>query len=297
MDDLLAAHNIIFNLSCPHTSPQNGKAERVLCTLNNSVCTLLLHASMPPKYWVEALAAATYLLDRRPSSSIRHEVLYTRLYNTPASYEHLRAFGSLCYPNLQATFLHKLVPRSVACVFLGYPSAHKGYRCLDLSTRRIIISRYVVFDELSFPFTHDPPTPASSFDFLLGRDLDTAPCITGHAASGSLPSERGPVPLPGIFSSGVCGFIPPPSTSDATTPGGCGIVPPSGSLDDTRVVAPSDSGLGASSSMLAPSPVGPPVPPGHLQSPPATTTSSIACDNRLERPRLQPNPHLCQHLQ
>jgi hypothetical protein len=287
MDDLLAAHNIVFHLSCPHTSPQNGKqAERVLRTLNNFVRTLLLHASMPPKYWVEALAAPTYLLDRRPSSSIRHEVPYTRLYNTPPSYEHLRAFGCLCYPNLQATSLHKLAPRSVTCVFLGYPSAHKGYRCLDLSTRRIIISHHVVFDELSFPFAHDPPTPASSFDFLLSRDLDTAPCIIDHAASGSSLGERGPVPLPGIFSSGVRGFITPPSTSDATTPGGCGIVPPSGSLDDTGAVAPSDSGSGASPSTPAPSPVRAPSPPSHLRSPLATTTSSIACDNRLQRPRL-----------
>uniref|UniRef100_A0A0A9AYR8 Integrase catalytic domain-containing protein n=1 Tax=Arundo donax TaxID=35708 RepID=A0A0A9AYR8_ARUDO len=83
MDHLLAAHGIVFHLSCPYTSPQNGKAERVLRTLNNSVRTLLLHASMPPKYWAEALEAATYLLNRRPSSSIRNEVPYTRLYKKP----------------------------------------------------------------------------------------------------------------------------------------------------------------------------------------------------------------------
>ena len=100
MHDLLAAHGIVFHLSCPYTSPQNGKAERVLRTLNNSVRTMLIHASMPPKYWAEALAAATYLLNRRPSSSIRNEIPYTRLYKSPPSYEHLRVFGCLCYPNL-----------------------------------------------------------------------------------------------------------------------------------------------------------------------------------------------------
>ena len=82
MHDLLAAHGIIFHLSCPYTSPQNGKAERVLRTLNNSVRTMLIRASMPPKYWAEALAAATYLLNRRPSSSIRNEIPYTRLYKS-----------------------------------------------------------------------------------------------------------------------------------------------------------------------------------------------------------------------
>ncbi|WVZ70558.1 hypothetical protein U9M48_019217 [Paspalum notatum var. saurae] len=97
-------------------------AERVLRTLNNSVCTLLIHATT---YWAEALAAATYLLNRRPSS-ISNEIPYTRLYKTPPSYDHLRVFGCLCYPNLQATAKHKLAPRSTACVFLGYPPLIRG---------------------------------------------------------------------------------------------------------------------------------------------------------------------------
>ena len=124
----LAAHGILFRLSCPYTSPQNGKAERVLRTLNNTMRTVLIRASMPPPYWAEALAVATYLLNRRPSSSVGGEVPYTRLHRTPPSYDHLRVFGCLCYPNLQATSPHKLAPHSTACIFVGYPSFHKGYR-------------------------------------------------------------------------------------------------------------------------------------------------------------------------
>jgi histone deacetylase 1/2 len=157
----LAAHGILLRLSCPYTSAQNGKAERILRTLNNSVRTLL-HASMPPSYWAEALAAACYLLNRRPSSSIHTEVPYTCLFREQPTYDHLRVFGCLCYPNLQATSAHKLASRSTACVFLGYPSSHKGYRCLDLSTRRIIISRHVIFDESRFPFADGSPAPDSS---------------------------------------------------------------------------------------------------------------------------------------
>jgi hypothetical protein len=70
----LAAHGTMLRLSFPNTSAQNGKSERILRTLNNSVRTLLLHASMPPSYWVEALSTACYLLNRRPSSCINSQV-------------------------------------------------------------------------------------------------------------------------------------------------------------------------------------------------------------------------------
>jgi hypothetical protein len=91
-------------------------------------------------------------------------------------------FGCLCYPNLQATSAHKLAAWSTTCVFLGYPSSHKGYRCLDLSSRRIIISRHVIFDESTFPFTStDPITDTSALDFLLDVDEDTVHCSTNPA--------------------------------------------------------------------------------------------------------------------
>jgi hypothetical protein len=87
MHSTLAAHGIVFHLSCPYTSAQNVKAERVLRTLNNSVRTLLIHASMPPAYWAKALAVATYLMNRQPSSTINHELPYYRLHGSLPAYE------------------------------------------------------------------------------------------------------------------------------------------------------------------------------------------------------------------
>jgi hypothetical protein len=37
-------------------------------------------------------------------------------------------------------------------VFIGYSNLHKGYKCLDISTGRLYISRDIVFDETVFPF-------------------------------------------------------------------------------------------------------------------------------------------------
>ena len=129
---------------------------------------MLLHAHMLAQYWAEALATATYLLNRRPCSAVRHNIPYTLLHNKPPEYSHLRVFGCPCYPNLTATAHHKLSPHSTACVFLGYPSSHKGYRCLDMATKRVIISRHVVFDETCFPFGLYPSRSShSDLDFLI----------------------------------------------------------------------------------------------------------------------------------
>uniref|UniRef100_A0A453SGZ6 Integrase catalytic domain-containing protein n=1 Tax=Aegilops tauschii subsp. strangulata TaxID=200361 RepID=A0A453SGZ6_AEGTS len=63
---LLSSHGTVFRLTCPYTSQQNGRAERILRTLNECVRTLLFHAYMPSRFWPDALATATLLLNLRP---------------------------------------------------------------------------------------------------------------------------------------------------------------------------------------------------------------------------------------
>ena len=56
-----------LRMSCPYTSPQNDKAERMIRTTNDVVRTLLIQASLPPRFWAESLHTATYLLNCLPS--------------------------------------------------------------------------------------------------------------------------------------------------------------------------------------------------------------------------------------
>lgn len=160
-----AAHGIALRLSCPYTFAQNGKAERIIRTLNDCIRSLLLHA-MPSTFWVEALSTATYLINRRPCQTSGTSTPHELLLGAPPEYSHLRVFGCLCFPNQSVITLNKLSARSTPCALLGYPQDHRGYRCLDLQTRRVITSRHVVFDETRFPFlnstTDKNPTIAST---------------------------------------------------------------------------------------------------------------------------------------
>jgi hypothetical protein len=65
-------------------------------------------------------------------------------------------FGCAYYPNLSAKATHKLASRSTRSIFLGYSADHKGYRCLNLTTTNIVVSRQVVFYEADFPVSVSP---------------------------------------------------------------------------------------------------------------------------------------------
>jgi hypothetical protein len=72
---------------------------------------------------------------------------------------------------------HKLAPRSTQYVSIIYSLDHKGYRCLDISINRVVISRHVVFDEACFPFTASPPF-TNDYEFLSKMDSILSPIIT-----------------------------------------------------------------------------------------------------------------------
>jgi hypothetical protein len=129
------SHDVQLRMSCPYTFPQNGKAEHMICTTNSVMRSLLFQASFPARYWAESLYTATYILNLLPTKSILATTPYFALFGT------------------------KLAPHSCRCVFLGYSSNHKGYRCLDLTMNHLLISRHVIFGESSFPFASSDPPP------------------------------------------------------------------------------------------------------------------------------------------
>jgi len=107
---------------------------------------------MPLKFWDEAFIAATYLINRLPSKVIASSTPLERLFHQKPNYSALLTFGCACWPNLRPYNTHKLQFRSKQCVFLGYSVLHKGFKCLDVSSGRVYISRDVTFDENVFPF-------------------------------------------------------------------------------------------------------------------------------------------------
>ncbi|KAJ9557674.1 hypothetical protein OSB04_012288 [Centaurea solstitialis] len=207
--DFLKTHGIKIRFSCPYTSQQNGKVERTIRTINNTLRTSLIQASLPPKFWVEALLSSIHTFNLIPSTTIQYRTPFEVLFGFFPTYSHLLVFGCLCYPNTSPTSAHKLAPRSSACVYLGPSTDYRGYRCLDLITQKVIISRHVNFDETHFPFPDFQPRPSSE-DYDAFEVDDSLPSLSPMVDTSSHPLAAGP-------SISISSSQPPPAEPSGTS--------------------------------------------------------------------------------
>ena len=149
-------------MSCPHTHQQNGVAERKHRHIVETGLALLAHASVPFRFWSDAFSTACFLINRLPTRLRQMKTPLELLLNEVPDYTFLKVFGCACWPHLRPYNQRKLEFRSKQCVFLGYSSLHKGYKCLHVPSNRVYISRDVVFNENVFPFyalQSPPPVP------------------------------------------------------------------------------------------------------------------------------------------
>lgn len=112
---------------------------------------------------------AEHLINIIQSTTINNDTHFHKLYRIKPTYNHLCIFGCLCFPNI--VIQNKLSPCSTLCVFLGYPTKHKGDRSINLKTQQIIISRHVIFDQTIFPFRSMTPNQSPSYSFLENFNL------------------------------------------------------------------------------------------------------------------------------
>lgn len=99
-----------------------------------------------------------------PSKNTSMKSLFQLLFKDNPNYGKLRVFGCLCFPWLRPYSSHKLEPLSLPCVFLGYFTEQSAYKCLELTSGKIYISRDVKFVESQFPYkiiTSTPSNPSS----------------------------------------------------------------------------------------------------------------------------------------
>jgi hypothetical protein len=136
-----------------HTaSPQeNSIAERMNRTLMNMSRSMLIHANLPKSFWGESVKTACYLKNLLPTRALDGKIPFEVFYNKPPSYDNIRCFGCLVYTRVPDEMRKKLDQKSKECLMMGYSETTKGYRVYDIESRKIILSRDVIFNEREFP--------------------------------------------------------------------------------------------------------------------------------------------------
>ncbi|KAL2242583.1 UNVERIFIED_CONTAM: Retrovirus-related Pol polyprotein from transposon TNT 1-94 [Sesamum indicum] len=134
----------------PYTPQQNGVAERMNRTLLDKVRCLLISSGLPKTFWGEAVLTAAHLINMSPSVPLSGKTPDFMWNGKLPDISCLRVFGCSAFVHQN---VDKLEPRSLKCIFIGYPEGVKGYRLWVRSQPgfKVLISRDVTFNENEMP--------------------------------------------------------------------------------------------------------------------------------------------------
>ena len=140
-------NGITRQLTAPYSPQQNGVVERRNRTLLGMTRSILKHMSLPNYLWGEAVRHATYIINRVATRVLVDKTPYEAYKGRKPSLAHVRVFGCVSYAKVEKGHLRKLDDRSRLLIHLGTEPGSKAYRLLDPITRKVVVSRDVIFDE------------------------------------------------------------------------------------------------------------------------------------------------------
>ncbi|KAK9049437.1 hypothetical protein SSX86_031595 [Deinandra increscens subsp. villosa] len=189
VQQLFETNGTLHRISCPYTPQQNGRVERKHRHIVETGLTMLFHSKLNPNLWVEAFSTAVFVINQLPSRVLDGLSPFEILYKTKPDFNSFKPFECRVYPLLRPYSEHKLSPRSLPCIFVGYSSKHKGYKCLDPTSSKTFITRHARFDKQLFPnaspHTESSPSILSITSFLDTTNLSPRFCPTQPTTSPS----------------------------------------------------------------------------------------------------------------
>ena len=137
-------------LSVPRTPQQNGVAERMNRTIQETARSMMHNAGQDKKFWAEAVCTAVMIRNRSPAVSVDNMTPYECFYGSKPDVSHFKVFGCKAYMHVPKENRKKWDSKTKKCIFVGYSITSKGYRLYDPVSRKICVSRDVLFDEDQF---------------------------------------------------------------------------------------------------------------------------------------------------
>ena len=167
-------------------------------------------------FWGEAILTVTHLINHLPSRVLGFKspmnilsIFYPDLNTTNNLVP--RIFGYVSFVHIHSQNRRKLDPRALKCIFVGYSSTQKRYKCYHLPSKKFYVSVDITFNEQESYFTNlylqgENLTRKDKKDFLLdlssilmSKISDHVPLPPYSSCSNHVPrspSEPVPEPMP-----------------------------------------------------------------------------------------------------
>lgn len=144
--EFCAKNGIKHETTVPYSPQQNGLSERVNRTIVEKARCMLMDANLSKQFWGEAVCAAVNVINVLPNAATKrapNEIWY----NKKCDLSNFRIFGCRAMVWLPEQKRDKLDAKSYECIYMRYADNQKAYRLYDANTKKIVVSRDVIFLE------------------------------------------------------------------------------------------------------------------------------------------------------
>ncbi|GJV26714.1 retrotransposon protein, putative, ty1-copia subclass [Tanacetum coccineum] len=172
--DHLKDHGIIAHRTPPYTPQHNGVSERRNRTLLDMVRSMMSQTTLPKSFWDYALETAARILNMVPTKKVE-KTPYEVWHGQAPKLSYLKVWG--CEALVKRDTLtkpDKLEPRSIKCIFIGYPKETMGYSFYYPPENKVLVARNAEFLENSLI---NQEASGSLEDLEIIQEEDTHPSI------------------------------------------------------------------------------------------------------------------------
>ncbi|CAI7762402.1 unnamed protein product, partial [Closterium sp. NIES-54] len=141
------AEGIRSTFTLPASPQQNGIAERRIGMVMDVARTSMIHAAAPHSLWPFAVQYAAHQINLQPRVSLPETSPSLRWTGQVGDASAFRVWGFRAF--VRDLSADKLSSHAVPCIFLGFPPDAPGWQFYHPTSRRVLSSQDVTFDEVA----------------------------------------------------------------------------------------------------------------------------------------------------
>ncbi|CAI7844151.1 unnamed protein product [Closterium sp. NIES-54] len=178
----------------PASPQQNGIAERRIGMVMDVARTSMIHGAAPHFLWPFVVQYAAHQINLQPRVSLPETTPTMRWTGKVGDVSTFRVWGSRAF--VRDTSADKLSSRAIPCVFLGFPPDAHVWQYYHPTSRRVLSSPDVMFDESIsyyrlFPYRAASPPPPPPLATLPNPAEPVEVAVDSGAARGAEPAGAG----------------------------------------------------------------------------------------------------------